>query len=491
MIGEVVIKEKKNEKKLNTYNKLAQVISVVFFISAVVFYVISQYMINSQIIKNVVLVNNSKTFDYWTKPPAKVIRKYYFFSIDNPFEVSRGEKPVLSERGPYTYIEKLEKKNIKFLDINVVQYNPVSTLFFEPSLSVGSESDQIKFLNLPAMGMIEEAMRGVVDKSTVNFVYSMMETKLFLTRTVGQIMGGYEDDLLGMAMEMVPDKVKSNIFSMTDNQNGTITKQFTIKTGYDNIKDKGKIITFNGKSKQDIWDDEVANEIKGTDGTMFPPFISNTDKLWVFNPDMCRPIYFEHKEDTNLYNMNLKTFHLPRNIFYNSSMNPLNQGFCSNDCLGNGVQNISRCFNGLSAFVSQPHFLYAEEKFVNAVSGLKPNEKKHESIMNFNHIAGVPINAALRLQINYYLPNDKEINLVENVKPHLLPILWFEANIETEESIKEELSFVDGIIRFTHIMEIVIICISISLMTLALILSAYVHLTKSLKYRLVKFYEGK
>ena len=65
--------------------------------------------------------------------------------------------------------------------------------------------------------MIEEAMRGVVDKSTVNFVYSMMETKLFLTRTVGQIMGGYEDDLLGMAMEMVPDKVKSNIFSMTDN----------------------------------------------------------------------------------------------------------------------------------------------------------------------------------------------------------------------------------------------------------------------------------
>ncbi len=47
----------------------------------------------------------------------------------------------------------------------------------------------------------------------VNFINSMMDTQLFVQRSVGQLMQGYEDELLDIAHTYMPDKVKSNTFS--------------------------------------------------------------------------------------------------------------------------------------------------------------------------------------------------------------------------------------------------------------------------------------
>ena len=61
-----------------------------------------------------------------------------------------GEKPKLLQRGPYVYKEKWEKRNIKFIDQEHIEYNPVSIINFDPKLSTGNESDIITFLNIPA-----------------------------------------------------------------------------------------------------------------------------------------------------------------------------------------------------------------------------------------------------------------------------------------------------------------------------------------------------
>lgn len=77
-------------------------------------------------------------------------RKYFFFEILNANEFLTGKKPKLAQRGPYVYREKWEKRNVKFIDQEQIEYNPVSIIYFEPSLSVGDESDIITFLNIPA-----------------------------------------------------------------------------------------------------------------------------------------------------------------------------------------------------------------------------------------------------------------------------------------------------------------------------------------------------
>lgn len=103
----------------------------------------------------------------------------------------------------------------------------------------------------------------------------------------------------------------------------------------------------NDKSKLDIWNSSSANSFKGTDGTYFPPFLDRHATLYAFNPDMCRTYYLKYLKDSEVNGVKTYRFHLPQNIFWNSTMNPANDGFCDSDCLGNGVQNISRCYGGI------------------------------------------------------------------------------------------------------------------------------------------------
>ena len=117
-------------------------------------------------------------------------------------------------------------------------------------------------------------------------------------------------------------------------------------------------------------------------------------------------------KDNRVEGIDTLDFHLPHNTFYNSSLNPLNEGFTKSDnYLGNGVQNISVCYGSiiliwflyiyiwfkilkkksiqikdLSGFISQPHFLHAEQKFIDAIDGMRPNQRKHETILHFEPV---------------------------------------------------------------------------------------------------------
>jgi hypothetical protein len=37
-----------------------------------------------------------------------------------------------------------------------------------------------------------------------------------------------------------------------------------------------------------IWNNDKANTLRGTDGTIYPPFMTKDDTMFSFNPDMCR-----------------------------------------------------------------------------------------------------------------------------------------------------------------------------------------------------------
>lgn len=78
---------------------------------------------------------DSPAYKFWLNPPAKIYRKYYLFNVENPEEVEKGEKPRLTQRGPYTYSEKWEKRKIEFLGLSILRFTPVVTLFFDRKIS--------------------------------------------------------------------------------------------------------------------------------------------------------------------------------------------------------------------------------------------------------------------------------------------------------------------------------------------------------------------
>jgi hypothetical protein len=71
-------------------------------------------------------------------------------------------------------------------------------------------------------------------------------------------------------------------------RNGTIDPHVvTVKRGIKNVMDVGKVIAIDGKTEQDIWTG-TCNEFQGTDGTVFPPFLTEKDNLESFSTDLCR-----------------------------------------------------------------------------------------------------------------------------------------------------------------------------------------------------------
>jgi len=163
----------------------------------------------------------------WAKSNALVFRKFFFFDVKNPKEILKGAKPELIERGPYVYRENKLNINIKFQGDNLLSYNQINTLYFEPNLSVGNESDMITFLNIPAAAMIDKAIRESTQHTgKINFGYlalngiiDYLQVDLFLTKSIGQFISGYDDQLLQFGNSIMPDVIKSDKFSLLSSVN--------------------------------------------------------------------------------------------------------------------------------------------------------------------------------------------------------------------------------------------------------------------------------
>ena len=63
--------------------------------------------------------------------------------------------------------------------------------------------------------MVEDSIRGNTASSVVNVITSVFDTQLFVSRSIGQLIGGYEDDLLEASLQFNQNKVNSNVFSLT------------------------------------------------------------------------------------------------------------------------------------------------------------------------------------------------------------------------------------------------------------------------------------
>lgn len=470
--------------KANTVLNILLIFGGILCFSAVGSYFFSKSIIYDKIHQNIIVQPNSTAFTFWTKPPAKIYRKYYLFDVRNPIEVEKGkDKPFLVERGPYVYSEVWEKRNVMFLGYEFVRYTPVVTLHFEESLSIGSEKDFITFLNVPAMGMIEVASRGSskeIVPEIVDATLKLYNESLFMTKTVGELISGYEDPLLKIAKKFLPQIVKDDKFSLINGKNGTEWQNYTMMTGFDFASNVAKIISWDDLEKLNYWDSDSANLLNGSDGTFYPPFRTRDQTVYAFNPDMCRSYSLTYLRDNTVKGVKTYDFHLPKDIFYNSTENAANIGFCDSNCLGNGVLNISKCYGGVSGFISQPHFLNADEKFIDSCYGLKPDSNLHEFILHFEPNSGVPIAGEIKLQISFFMSQNDKISLVKNVKPTLVPMFWFSEEYILDDSTITQLKQVALYVNLALIIPIA--CLSIgSLLILISILTRLFKNTKKIK----------
>lgn len=398
------------------------------------------HLVQSMVKKQVVLKNGTDAFEAWKDPPAHIYMQFYFFNLTNPQEVLDGERPAVVEIGPYTYREYRPMEQIDFQD-NGTKVTAVNskTYIFQRNMSRGPESDLIRTVNIPAMTVMERFKDNSVEASLISAYMRGTGKGLFTTRTVGELLWGYEDGLLKALKVLRPDL--DDVFGLFYKNNASNDGEYVFFTGQQNSRDFSRVDTWKGESSLNWWTSDECNMINGTIGTSFHPVITKNDMLYIFSSDLCRSLYTVYEEDVTVKGITGYRFVPPSSVFANLTVNPDNAGFCvpAGNCLGSGLLNVSVCKEGAPIIMSSPHFYQADEKFAQDIFGMTPNKEEHQTSIDINPLTGVVLQAAKRLQINVYVEQIPNFSQTGNVRTVVFPVAYLNESATIDDAAAKKL----------------------------------------------------
>ncbi|XP_071392017.1 scavenger receptor class B member 1 isoform X2 [Centroberyx affinis] len=417
----------------------------VFFGTVLVF--VGPLVIDDQIIKNTVIdPKNELSYTMWKDIPVPFYMSVYFFNILNPKEILKGEKPMVEQRGPYVYRKRCQKDNITFHANGTVSYREYRKYFFEPTMSAGNESDVVTIPNMLVLGaavMMENLPFAV--RLMISATFKTFKEGPFLTKTVGELMWGYDSGLVDFLNKylpgMLPSTGKFGLFAEFNNSN---TGLFTIYTGKDDIRKVHKVDSWNGLKKLTNWGTPQCNMINGTAGQMWPPFMTPESTLPFYSPDACRSMELVYQRPGVMKGIPLYRYVAPKTLFANGTDYAPNEGFCP--CRQSGLLNVSSCRHNSPVFISHPHFFNADPVLLDYVQGLHPNEDEHGLFIDIHPQTGVPLNVSIRLQLNLYMKRVSAITETGKISEVVMPMIWF-----------EESGYIDGPILTTFHTNLVIL----------------------------------
>ncbi|KAM8829071.1 lysosome membrane protein 2c isoform 1-T1 [Spinachia spinachia] len=403
------------------------VFSILLLISGIVLVLSNVFPLLTQSLveKEVVLKNGTEAFEAWKSPPAPVYMQFYFFNLTNPVEVLNGDRPAVVEIGPYTYREHRPMEQVDFQDngTKVAAVN-TKTYIFQRNMSRGPESELIRTVNIPVMTVIEQFKDQPLMANLISSYMRSTDEGLFTTRTVGELLWGYEDALLKALKTLKPDL--DDVFGLFHKNNGSNDGQYVFYTGQQNHRDFARVDTWNGDSTLSWWTSDECNMINGTNGASFHPVIAKNETLYMFSSDLCRSLYALYEEDVTVKGIPAYRFSPPSEVFANHTVNPANAGFCVpiGNCLGSGVLNVSPCKRGAPIAMSSPHFYQADEKYVRDVFGMRPQREQHQTIIDIHPLTGFIVQAAKRLQVNVFVEKIPSFSVTGNVRTVMLPVVY-------------------------------------------------------------------
>ena len=131
---------------------------------------------------------------------------------------------------------------------------------------------------------------------------------------IGDVTWGYKHPLVDLANLILPPEQKlpdlygyfygiNMVTNLEDcsyivGKNGTSDGEFDVLTGSEDVSMLGSILSFDNKTKLNAWGNGSAenecNAIHGTDGSVFPPFVTKNNTFHIFQKDMCRSLPIQY-----------------------------------------------------------------------------------------------------------------------------------------------------------------------------------------------------
>ncbi|XP_053671092.1 sensory neuron membrane protein 1 [Anopheles nili] len=445
--------KERNFKKIGLICLLVLVCGMVF--SYAIFPSILRFMIK----QNVLLKPGTQIRDMFEKIPFPLDFKMHIFNVTNPDEIMRGGKPHVNDIGPLYFEEWKEKYDtVDNVEEDTLTFTLRNTWIFRPDLSALTGEEIVTVPHPLIMGVLltvqrdREAMMPLVKKG-LNLLFDPLESAFLRVRIMDLLFDGIYIDCSsqdfsvkalcsGMDSEgaVTPYNETHYKFSFFGMRNHTEAGRWVMYRGVKNVRDLGRVISYNDETEMDIWDGDECNQYIGTDSTIFPPFLTKQDRLWAWSPEICRSLGAHYVHKSKYAGLPMSYFELD---FGDLKNEPHNHCFCRDppdDCPPKGTMDLSPCLGG-PIIGSKPHFYGADPKLVQDVDGLNPDKDAHDVYIHFELFTGSPVSAAKRLQFSMEFAPIRDHEVFGQLREVILPMFWVEEGASLNKTWTNQLKY--------------------------------------------------
>lgn len=442
--------------------------SVIVAILMILFFFTYPSIVRQRIIDEVVFKNGSDALErFRTTREIKNLRLiFHMYTVTNADQViNNNAKIKYKELGPFVY---KEFKTREFIDNNqtsgLITFKPRTRYNLDLAASAGDPAQiNITWPNVPllvAQAFLDKLpyLQRKLAYFLINQAIDKKSEPAFITDTAANFLfDGSKRELFEYLQSLdkfnmfKPWPLKDNMFALLYGRNETWNYKtdffMTMSTGFglnQNYHDLNSYKYINGSTQMPFWkpDPPTCNQVGGTDGELFHPFLNRSSNLVVYSIDICRKLALKFKQDYYIDGIPVYKFVLDEKTLASGKSVPENSCYClfnstdgfpSSECLLDGLFDLSTC-NNPNVIASGAHFFAgSSEKLLSRIEGVSPpNASLHEPVIFVEPNSGFAVKVKVPLQFNIRMvKNDfKLFSFFKDDEPLILPLVWVEENAE-------------------------------------------------------------